>query len=334
MTVTSLGNAIFVLGITPRSGTNFLYNLLSLHPDCRVPEPIWEDYLLEPSHLLLQYTRAVCRWWEGADPPWGVDRSFESLLCQYLGGGLISFLESRTGVRAGEGRLLTKTPCVSHVDNFFKLFPHAYLLILVRDGRDVVESALRTRGAWPDGVAKQWADAAESILRFDRVNRARGLRYMIVRYEDLYLNLDSELPKILDFLDLDIEVYDFSAARQLPVRGSSTHRGGKKQVHWERAVAKTRNFNPIRRWGNWDRRMHERFNWLAGQYLTEFGYEIESYSRHRRAWRMYNRAVDTVGKCGLSGLMPQFIWKLVKKAGHGLFRLAGVDAYHRVHKGA
>jgi hypothetical protein len=157
---------------------------------------------------------------------------------------------------------------------------------------------------------------------------------MIIRYEDLYLGLDSELPKILNFLNLDGEVYDFDAARELPVRGSSTHRGGKDHVHWEQPVKKTSDFNPIGRWKNWDRRMHERFNWIAGQYLTEFGYEVKYYTNHQRAWRTYNRVVDATGKHRPHELMPSWIWEFVKKAGYGLFRLAGVDAHRKTHKDA
>jgi len=330
MSVQRPGNAIFILGVTTRSGTNFLSGLLKLHPDCRRPEPIWEDYLLEQSHLLIQYAQATYGRWKSHSPPWGVDQNFEGLLCQHLGEALLSFL----GSRAGQGRLLTKTPYISNLNNFFKLFPDAYLLILVRDGRDVVESAARSFEAWRDGMTRQWANAAEKILRFDRANRARNNRYMIIRYEDLYVNLDDELPKILEFLDLDTEVYDFDAARELPVRGSSTHRGEKDHVHWEEPVAKTSDFKPICRWESWDRLMHERFNWIAGQYLTDFGYEMRSYANHRLTWGMYNRVVDAIGKHRPDEQMPSWIWEFLKKAGYGLFRLAGVDAHRKTHEDA
>ncbi len=36
---------IFILGISERSGTNFLFHLLCLHPDCDPGGPIWENYL-------------------------------------------------------------------------------------------------------------------------------------------------------------------------------------------------------------------------------------------------------------------------------------------------
>lgn len=327
MTIEPSDNPIFILGILPRSGTNLLFNLLHLHPDCGVPEPIWEDYFLEPSHLLLQYTRAVYGWWESAVPPWGVDRSLESLLCQHLGQGLISFLKSQIRER----RLLTKTPCVSGLENFFKFFPDAYLLILVRDGRDLVESAARSFGWDRDATTRMWADAARTILSFDQTNRERGLRYLIVRYEDLYLNLDSELRKILAFLDLDAETYDFDKARNLLVRGSSTLGATGDWVHW-RPVARTSAFNPIGRWKGWSRRMHERFNWIAGQYLRAFGYEEKSYSEHRQAWTIYNRVVDMVQKYRPYRLMPPFVWRIVKKVGYQLLRLGGVDALDRTYE--
>ena len=42
---------IFILGIMPRSGTNFLHQLITLHPAC-VSSPVWEDFLIYPAPLL------------------------------------------------------------------------------------------------------------------------------------------------------------------------------------------------------------------------------------------------------------------------------------------
>ena len=42
----------FILGIMARSGTNYLFRLLDLHPDCAGPGPIWEDCFVRHSELL------------------------------------------------------------------------------------------------------------------------------------------------------------------------------------------------------------------------------------------------------------------------------------------
>jgi hypothetical protein len=311
---------IFILGVLPRSGTNLLFNLLLLNPDCGVPEPIWEDYLLESSGLLLEYVSTVYSWWKSADPPWDIDERWESQLLEHLGQGLLSFFKCRVGRK----RLLTKTPSVVGLDNFFQIFPDAYLLILVRDGRDLVESAMRSFGWDRDVTTKNWAKAAKAVMAFDEANRGRALPYRIIRYEDLVLNLDSELRKILDFVNFDPATYDFDRARELPVIGSCTTRECSERVHWK-PVTKSCDFNPTERSSSWSRPMHERFNWLAGQYLIEFGYEVKSFSGNRRTWTLYNKLVDCVQKYRPYQLVPSTVWNVVKKAGYQVFRLGGID---------
>lgn len=319
---------IFVLGILPRSGTNFLFNLLRLHPDCGVPEPIWEDYVLEPSSLLMEYTQAVYGWWDAAVPAWGVNKGFEERLCQHLGLGLISFLSSQ----ADGKRLLTKTPCVTNLNNFFRLFPNAYMLILVRDGRDVVESGARSFGWDRDATTRRWAEAAEAVLRFTQEDREHESQCLVVRYEDLYLDCDAELRKILDFVRLDASSYDFDAARDLPVYGSSRLGATDDWVHWEPVDKKTSDFNPLGRWHGWSRRMHERFNWIAGRYLNEFDYQQKSYAGHEGNWRAYNRIVDIVQKNRVYELFPDPVWRLIRGIGYRLLGLGGAAARHQGDK--
>ena len=324
MTAKDLVDPIFILGILPRSGTNFLFNLLRLHPDCGVPEPIWEDYALEPSPLLLQYADAVYSWWDSADPPWEIDESFKHQLREHLGVGLISFLSARIGNR----RLLTKTPCVSNLDAFFKLFPNGYMLILVRDGRDVIESAARSFGWDRDTTARRWAEAARTILEFTGTASEHDLQYLVLRYEDLYLNLDAELRKILSFVNLDMASYDFDAAHELPIYGSSKLGATENWVHWN-PVARTSQFSPIGRWKGWPRQMHERFNWIAGRYLREFGYEEKRYEGRELVWRAYNRIVDGVQKYKPYERIPAPVWKSIRTVGYQLLGLDRVASQHQ-----
>jgi len=278
---------IFILGIHGRSGTNFLADLLCLHPDCGIPAPIMEDYLVCHSDLLVRYAESVYWHWS-RKPSFGVDESFADLLYQSIGNGLISFLTSQIN----EKRLVTKTPSVGNLKYFFKLFPHAYLLILVRDGRAVVESSVKSFGWDYEETMRKWADAARTILDFDRDTKNSNVKYIIVRYEDLYSNTEEELRRIFAFLDLETETYNLDAALGLPVKGSSVFHGQKeKSVHWK-PVEKTSDFNPLQRWSRWNRALHERFNWLAGRYLVQFGYEKRQYATNRLLWVMYNRVLD------------------------------------------
>src|SRR5258708_4134927 len=140
----------------PRTGTHFLANLLCQHPDC-VKSPLAEDVLLSWSQLLAKYVRRTNeQWTEIAGKP---HDGYDDLLFRSLGDGLISFLQSAKE-RADEERikrfggtqhadlasrrLVTKTPGIDNLEYFFKLFPNAHLLIIIRDGRAVVESEHRS----------------------------------------------------------------------------------------------------------------------------------------------------------------------------------------------
>src|SRR6266853_4552738 len=113
------GPPIFIMGIAPRSGTNFLHDLLLLHPDCDPDGRLLEeDHLIAHAHWLFRYINSVARLWK---PRWGQEelRLEEQLLCEHLGNGLISFLSVQLESRrvhsrrhtGGKGRrLVTKTP--------------------------------------------------------------------------------------------------------------------------------------------------------------------------------------------------------------------------------
>src|SRR3990172_9928745 len=87
------GNPVFILGILPRSGTNFLNNLLLCHPDCEYPGIVWEDYYLASADLLQRYSERVYRRW----PPDWKEKVEEAMgpnpLLKLLGDSLITLME-------------------------------------------------------------------------------------------------------------------------------------------------------------------------------------------------------------------------------------------------
>ena len=69
-----------------------------------------------------------------------------------LGSALVAFLTVDHG-----RRLVTKNPSVIGIERVFTFFPTAQVIILLRDGRAVVESCLRTF-AWDfDLATRRWA---------------------------------------------------------------------------------------------------------------------------------------------------------------------------------
>ena len=256
---------IFIHGILPRSGTNFLWDLLLLHPDCtRALTPVNEDLFLDHSDDLIAFGTAVRAAW---DPGWGTFGADTSeRLYAAIGDGLLSFLWTDRN-----RRLVSKSPSVRHLDRFFSFFPRARLLILVRDGRAVVQSAIDTFGWDFDRACRDWVDAARTIDRFQQAESAHADRWRLVRYEDLVDDVAGELRSLLEFLELDTARYDFEAARHLPVRGSSAFGRDGHGVHWN-AVAKDASFAPKERWRSWSAAQVARFDWLAGDELVQFGY--------------------------------------------------------------
>lgn len=260
------GGPIFVLGITGRSGTNFLRDLLALHPDCvKAREPFWEDFFLDESDALVGYARRLARRWRS----WTDEDPAPELLAR-LGSALVDFVTPYGGAR-----VVTKTPSTRNLDRFFDLFPDATLLVIVRDPRSVVASAVRSFEADYEGWARQWARGAARIVAFDDAQRAaRAARYRIVRYEDLVVDLDAELRAIFAVAGLDAARYDFGAAAALPARGSSQLAEG-GDLHW-RPVERDASFDPLRRWADWPASRLDRIAWLTAPYAERLGYDVGS----------------------------------------------------------
>jgi len=264
---------IFIHGILPRSGTNFLWDLLLLHPDCApAVDPVREDLFLDRSEHLVAFAEAVRGAW---DPRWGeVGPELVRRLDAAIGEGLLSFLWADRA-----RRLVSKSPSVHNLERFFCFFPTARLLVLIRDGRAVTQSCMDTFGWDFERAARAWAEAAREIERFGVTHAERADRWRVVRYEDLVDDLDGTLPGILRFAGLDPSTYDMEAARALPVRGSSTYFGpGRSSVHWE-PVEKGPAFSPSRRWLSWSPRQLERFEWIAGDEHRALGYGGEGTPR-------------------------------------------------------
>lgn len=259
------GEPIFILAPLPRSGTNFLWDLLRLHADCAAGRsPIWEDYLVKNSHHLVEFVDAAHRSW---DPVWGPTQAMRPELMRLLGDALIRFLTVEP-----DRRLVTKSPSLENLEHFFDFFPQAHLLLLVRDGRDVVDSGIATFGWELEGAARAWAAGVDRVMRFaDRTDIPRG-RCTVVRYEDLFEQPGSEIRRVLRATGLPEDRFDFDAVESMPVRGSSSHRGsGREEIHWD-PVPRGPSFKPTQRWKKWDPPSRRAFSAVAGRQLSRLGY--------------------------------------------------------------
>ncbi|HKX31069.1 MAG TPA: sulfotransferase [Blastocatellia bacterium] len=282
---------IFIRGLMARSGSHFLGNLLCLHPDC-AKSALAEDALTTHAHVLADYAQKLLDHWAHAtngDSPAEADELFEC-----LGGGLIEFLHRtrrrsmqvraerfnqppETGAEAK--RLVTKYPWVTNLELFFRLFPQARLLVLVRNGPDTVESFVRSFAPtreFPEyeKAMQYWVKGARTILRVR--DEARYQRqWMIIKYEDLHRQTELEMRRILTFLELETGRYAFDSLSNVPVVGSSDFKRGSGSVHWL-PVCRTADFDPLSRAGNWTPELYSRFCEIAGAESAQLGYATVS----------------------------------------------------------
>jgi hypothetical protein len=307
---TDARHPIFILGILQRSGTNYLNNLLLLHPDVKPPGLVWEDFFLAHSDLLASYMESVQsswphQWVEKVDTEFGPHALFKR-----IGNSLIDFMEAQYRNRLDKGvypapermpvNLVTATPSVRNLHMFFDLFPNAAPIIIVRDGRALVESGVRSFGWDYDEGMRMWATGAQAIQDFCRNPKHEG-RYLLVRYEDLYTRTEEEMDKVLNFVGLDRSRYNFQAAQNLGVMGSSELVQAEGSLHWK-SIDKSAGFNPLARASEWSSQLSSRFDWIAGEQMRALGYLMdEVYSRPT-----WNKLIDLVYGFGikLNGYSP------------------------------
>lgn len=254
---------IFILGLLPRSGTNHLWDLLGLHPDTELMRPVYEDHLVRWTPHLRHYVEDVSRRWT---PEWevGADETAELLLS--LGDGVASWV---TG--GSQRHVVTKMPSVENAQLFFDVFRSSPLVVVVRDGRSLVESGVRTFG-WPyDGGFRRWARAAQVAL--DLQASAPADRFRLVRYEDLVERPRETVRLVCETCGLNPDTYPYDRIDALPVRGSSTLASAGGDVHWQ-LTEKPADFAPVERWTSWSPHLHRRFERIAGDQQRALGYGL------------------------------------------------------------
>jgi protein-tyrosine sulfotransferase len=262
---------VYIMTPMQRCGTNHLADLLMLHPDFQLPKVLEEDFVFEHADLLYEYGERMYQRWKRLK--W-IDNPEECrrLLELHLGQGLLSFLHNQVDENK---RLLLKTPDCNNIDKFFLFFPSVKLVILIRDGRDVVESAVRK---WPkqsdEHWMRRWAAGSRRILDFMQGpgRESRGKSWELVQYEELVERPEASIKEIADFLGVNELAFDWDRLAKLPVRGSSVVLDTQGRVSGA-AVEKPSDFSPVGRWRDWSMWRKRKFKKVAGRELVEFGYE-------------------------------------------------------------
>jgi protein-tyrosine sulfotransferase len=258
--------AIFIQGIMPRSGTVYVGELLRRHPDLYAfPYQLWEIPALQMTEEVIRLQKKFLQ----AYKP-NRDKLGEYDFLPLFGASLLAYLYQP--IPPGQ-RLLTKMPSVQYLSHFFSMFPHENLLILVRDGRDLVHSTLRT---WPHlnfiQVCLRWNRSAQAVLNtcnYLAAQQARG--YWLARYEAALSDPESFVHEACLQLGLDEERYPYEEIKNVRVIGSSKLESQQQKVTWKH-LKKPDNFRPTEYWKKWSALKKAIFKLIAGRSLMELGY--------------------------------------------------------------
>ena len=196
MTSPLANRMVFVVG-AQRSGTTWLQRMLATHPDVLA--------LPSETHLFswgISVLRDQTQGGVVGSPSTGVcfmpQDTFTSAARAFCDAAFGSFVEQ---VRPDAPRVVERTPNhVWHLDLISTLYPDAWVVHIVRDGRDVVRSLVAH--AWGpaevETAARQWGSAIEAA----RVASPHVPRYLEVRYEELLARPEG-IVDVLEFLGLE-----------------------------------------------------------------------------------------------------------------------------------
>ena len=256
--------ALIIHGVMPRSGTVYVGELLRLHPDVHAyPNEIWELPFLQQTEEFLDLQKKFLLAYKQNLGKIGA-HDFLPL----FGSSMIAYLYSFLPL---EGRMLLKVPSVQYLTYFFSMFPGENLLLLVRDGRDVVHSTLKT---WPHlrffMVCRRWRRAAEMVIHFHAIHGTSRKGYWLARFEDAVRDPVAFVKEACERFDLDVQRYPFEKIEAIQVHGSSSLRVDRKVV-WDHKE-RPRDFRPVGHWQGWSSGKTRTFKRIAGQCLIDLGY--------------------------------------------------------------
>ena len=199
--------------------------------------PVYEDHLVRWSPHLVHYVEDVSQRWS---PEWEVPSEEAAELLRSLGDGVAAWITGQS-----QRHVVTKMPSMENAHLFFDIFRSGPLLVVVRDGRSLAESGVRTFGWTYERAFRAYAASAQTLL--DLQATAPSDRLHTVRFEDLVEHPDSTVRRLCEHCELDPTTFPYDRIAELPVRGSSALAGDGGNVHWA-PTDKPEGFAPVERW--------------------------------------------------------------------------------------
>jgi len=263
------GAAIMIHGVMARSGTVYVGELLRLHPEVHAyPYQLWEMPLLQLEEDIRRFQRKFFDAYRC-----NIGKIGEWDFLPIIGESMVAYLNHP--VPAG-GRVLVKVPSVEYLFDFFDMFPYENLVVLLRDGRDIVHSTLLT---WPQlnffQVCIRWRRSAEVVLSFDQyLSEQDHPGYLLARFENAVDDPAGFVREVCQKIGLDEYRYPYDRISEIKVIGSSTLQDREEGL-WEH-LAKPKEFRPVNHWINWPVWKKIVFKLIAGQTLIRLGYSDDN----------------------------------------------------------
>jgi hypothetical protein len=271
---------IFIVGC-PRSGTTLLRNLLRSHPNLSFPPEshfipwMYRAYGEPASGQEAWRLARRCLSFPRVAPFWGIAASEADFAACRTFAEVTRRLFEIYAAKEGKPRWGDKTPhYVLDIPLLRRLFPDAQIVHLVRDGRDVALSWLRTRFE-PGNLyvaARLWKEMVTKGRR-DGAPLPSGA-YFELRYEALLAAPEATMRSVCAFLD---EPYHAAVLSPSPVRHETGRTvRGRCEPACRDAIARDNS-------GGWRSAMSLRqrtlFESVAGGLLAELGYPVEGLAR-------------------------------------------------------
>lgn len=252
---------IFLLGISQRCGTNFLMKVLEKHPDIFKSSHPGEDFIIQNSNYLLKHTTEIKKCWSNQ---WkGMDNEvYSQKYLNIISNSLIDYLAPEIELKEHQ-YCISKTPSVENINNVFKLFPQSKLIILVRNGKNIIESGVKGFGWSYSQAMKMIKHRSELIIEFIEENK-NNPNFIVVRYEDLIEDLEKTTKNIFDKLSINDEFFDYSCIKDLPIYGSSFIRDSKNKLTWK-PQTKNEKFSQLIRSESWSYFLNKKYDLICGK---------------------------------------------------------------------
>lgn len=275
----------FIVGV-PRSGTTLLRIILDSHPMLSIPpESHFVNALIEIDLTDVDNVfQTIIN-----NPSWidfGINIDNQvlfNLLKHYQPldlGKIIKITHNSYKITQNKKYWGDKTPNHLYLmEQIQESLPQAHFIHLIRDGRDV---ALSLRGKWfgPQDITQQ------AIFWKDRIIAARNVapnlnNYIEIKYEDLILNTESVLRRILKFINLEftpelLRYYERTPKRLSELQGRKfLNISGDDHREIFKYVYKPPQRSRINRWKREMTKKEQRqFLAVTEDLLLELGYEV------------------------------------------------------------